>query len=250
MGRGLIGIVAALCVALSPLAAQAQTRFEGWTSAIIAADWRDGRGHPIDAFDNARRDLVRSFLAAGFPRASMVDYSLRTDVAQPTSPQAAVDGFTEMATRADRGCLLYMTSHGSPQHMVFGETGEMTSDRLVSIIRRACGARPTVIIISACYSGQFINALQAPNRMVLTAARRDRTSFGCGAGERYPWFDGCILESLPKSADFLSLAAETKACVATKEAEAGVALPSEPQLFVGGEMQMRLPTLRFSRPAS
>lgn len=246
MARNLIGIVVALGAVLSPLAAQAQSRFEGWTTGIIAADWRDGRGNPIDVFDNARRDLAQGFVAVGLPRASMVDYSLRTDVAEPTSPQAAIEGFTQMASRADRGCLLYMTSHGSPEHMVFGETGEMTSDRLVNIVRRACGARPTVIIISACYSGQFINALQAPNRMVLTAARRDRTSFGCGAGERYPWFDGCILESLPKSADFLSLAAEAKACVATKEAEAGVALPSEPQLFVGGEMQMRLPTLRFA----
>lgn len=247
MGRVLIGIVATLGVLLSPLAVQAQSRFDGWTSAIIAADWRDGRGRPIDAFDNARRDLVQGFLAAGFPRSSMVDYSLRTDVAQPTSPEAAIEGFTRMASQADRGCLLYMTSHGAPDYMVFGETGEMTSDRLINLMRRACGSRPTVVIISACYSGQFINALQAPNRMVLTAARRDRTSFGCGAGERYPWFDGCILESLPKAVDFLSLAAEAKACVAMKETEAGVTPASEPQLFVGGEMQMRLPTLRFTR---
>lgn len=247
--RGLFALVPAFLLLLAlPVATQAQSRFEGWTSAIIAADWRDGRGRPIDAFDNARRDLVQGFLSAGFPRASMVDYSLRTDVARPTSPEAAIQGFTEMATRADRGCLLYVTSHGTPEAMIFGETGEMTSDALVNLIRRACGARPTVVIISACYSGQFINALQAPNRMVLTAARRDRTSFGCGAGERYPWFDGCILESLPDASDFLSLAASTRACVSTKEAEAGVTLPSEPQLFVGGEMQMRLPTLRFSRP--
>ncbi len=247
--RRLSALVPALLLLLTlPVPAQAQSRFDGWTSAIIAADWRDGRGRPIDAFDNARRDLVQGFLSAGFPRASMVDYSLRTDVSRPTSPEAAIQGFTEMATRADRGCLLYLTSHGTPEAMIFGETGEMTSDALVNLIRRACGARPTVVIISACYSGQFINALQAPNRMVLTAARRDRTSFGCGAGERYPWFDGCILESLPDATDFLSLAASTRACVATKEAEAGVTLPSEPQLFVGGEMQMRLPTLRFSRP--
>lgn len=247
--RCLFALVPAFLLLLTlPVPTQAQSRFEGWTSAIIAADWRDGRGRPIDAFDNARRDLVQGFLSAGFPRASMVDYSLRTDVARPTAPEAAIQGFTEMATRADRGCLLYVTSHGTPEAMIFGETGEMTSDALVNLIRRACGARPTVVIISACYSGQFINALQAPNRMVLTAARRDRTSFGCGAGERYPWFDGCILESLPDASDFLSLAASTRACVSTKEAEAGVTLPSEPQLFVGGEMQMRLPTLRFSRP--
>ena len=250
MGRVLIFILAGLLAAGGPAQSQtrAPTRFEGWTSAIIAADWRDGRGRPIQAFDNARRDLVTGFLAAGFPRGSMVDYSLRTDVPAPTTPQAAIEGFTQMASRADRGCLLYITSHGSPEHMAFGETGEMTSATLLNIVRRACGARPTVVIISACYGGQFITALQAPNRMVLTAARRDRTSLGCGADERYPWFDGCIIETLPTASDFLALAAEARACVTRKETEAGVEMPSEPQLFVGAEMQMRLPTLRFTRP--
>lgn len=256
MGRVLIGLLAGLLtiIQIGSGVAVAQTRapsrFEGWTSAIIAADWRDGRGRPIQAFDNARRDLVKGFLDAGFPRATMVDYSLRTDVASPTTPQAALDGFAGMAARADRGCLLYITSHGAPDYMVFGETGEMTSDVLLNTVRRACGVRPTVVVISACYSGQFINALQAPNRMILTAARRDRVSFGCGADENYPWFDGCILETLPTVSDFLALAAGAKACVTRKEAEAGVQLPSEPQLFVGSEMQMRLPTLRFQRSGS
>ncbi len=84
--------------------------------------------------------------------------------------------------------------------------------------------------------------------MILTAARRDRSSFGCGAEETYPWFDGCVIETLPAVADFLSLAAGARACVARKEQEAGITVPSEPQLFVGAEMQLRLPTLRFQRP--
>ena len=75
------------------------------------------------------------------------------------------------------------------------------------------------------------------------------TSFGCGADETYPWFDGCLLETLPTATDFLALAAGTRACVTRKETERGVRLPSEPQLFVGSEMQLRLPTLRFNRPA-
>lgn len=224
--------------------ARAQSRFEGWTSAIIAADWRDGRGQPIEAFDNARRDLVRGFLGAGFSRADMVDYSLRTD-----APAAVIEGLRRTAARADKGCLLYFTSHGAPDGMVFGDGPRWTPDVMTNLVRGMCGTRPTVVIVSACYSGQFVTALQAPNRMVLTAARRDRTSFGCGADERYPWFDGCILETLPMAADFLALASSARACVARKEAEAKVGLPSEPQLYVGAEMQMRLPTLRFQRRA-
>ena len=251
MGRALI-IVLAASLALAGMA-QAQTpasasRFAGWTSAIVAADWRDGGNRPIEAFDNARRDLVKGFLGAGFPRATMVDYSLRPDAAQPTSASAVLDGLNTAAARGTAGCLLYFTSHGVPTAMVFGEAPRMTPDMMANLVRAACGTRPTVVIVSACYSGIFVNALAAPNRMVLTAASRERTSFGCGADETYPWFDGCVIETLPSASDFLALAAGTRACVSRKETERGVSPSSEPQLFVGAEMQLRLPTLRFARP--
>jgi hypothetical protein len=250
MGRGLIIVlVAALGFAT---AAHGETtappgRFAGWTSAIIAADWRDGVNHPIEAFDNARRDLVKGFLAAGFSRANMVDYSLRPDVPEPVSASAVLDGINAAAARGTSGCLLYFTSHGAPDAMVFGVAPRMTPDIMANIVRTACGTRPTVVVVSACYSGIFINALAAPNRMVLTAASRERTSFGCGADETYPWFDGCVIETLPTATDFLALAAGARACVARKEVERGVSPASEPQLFVGAEMQLRLPTLRFQR---
>jgi hypothetical protein len=253
MGRGWI-IALGLWLALATHAA-AQTRptasrFDNWTSLIVSADWRDGRGAPIDAFDNARKDLAVAFTAAGFPRGTMLDYSLRPDSGRTTSASALVDGLYERAARGTAGCLLYFTSHGSPTSMVFGDAAPMTPDMMANIVRRACGARPTVVIVSACFSGIFVEGLKAPNRMVLTAASRTRSSFGCGAGERYPWFDGCVLETLPNAADFLALAAGARACVARKEQEFGVEAPSEPQLFVGSEMQLRLPTLRFSRPVS
>ena len=252
MGRGLI-IVLALVLGFGASAraqtAAAPSRFANWTSAIVAADWRDGADRPIQAFDNARRDLVKGFLAAGFPRSNMVDYSLRPDVPQPVSASTVLEGINAAAARATSGCLLYFTSHGVPNAMVFGEAPRMTPDMMANMVRSACGTRPTVVIVSACYSGIFVNALSAPNRMVLTAASRERTSFGCGADETYPWFDGCILETLPTATDFLALAAGTRACVTRKETERGVRLPSEPQLFVGSEMQLRLPTLRFNRPA-
>lgn len=246
MGRGILLLT--LTAALAGAApAAAQSRFEGWAGAVIAADWRDGGGRPIAAFDNARRDVTRGLLAAGLPRESLVDYSLRPDAADPVTVAEALRGVAEVTGRASRGCLLYFTSHGTPQGMVFGPDQTLAPADMANLVRQWCGARPTVVIVSACYSGAFVNALAAPNRMVLTAASRERTSFGCGAEETYPWFDGCVIETLPAAGDFLALAAGARACVARKEQEAGIALPSEPQLFVGAEMQLRLPTLRFER---
>ncbi|MGV8928119.1 MAG: C13 family peptidase [Brevundimonas sp.] len=249
MGRGVIIIVAMLLGFATPVQAriEAPGRFANWTSVIVAADWRDSAKRPIQAFDNARRDLVRGFLAAGFPRSNMVDYSLRPDLAQPTTASDVLDGINAAAARGTAGCLLYFTSHGGRTAMVFGEASVMTPDTMANIVRTACGRRPTVVIVSACYSGIFVNALSAPNRMVLTAASRERTSFGCSADETYPMFDGCIIETLPTATDFLALAAGARSCVARKEAERGVRPASEPQMFVGAEMQMRLPTLRFGR---
>ncbi|MCS6624897.1 C13 family peptidase [Roseibacterium beibuensis] len=249
MGRGfaLLMLTWALAASGSACAQSPASRFEGWATAVIAADWRDSGGRPIEAFDNALRDVTRGFIEAGLPRDSLVDVSLRPNLADPVTAMEAVQAVAEATARAQRGCLLYFTSHGAPDSMVFGPDGELTPAAMAQLVRQWCGARPTVVIVSACYSGIFVNALAAPNRMVLTAASRERTSFGCSAEETWPWFDGCVIETLPSANDFLSLAAGTRACVARKEQAAGVALPSEPQLFVGAEMQLRLPTLRFER---
>ncbi|WP_082526068.1 C13 family peptidase [Brevundimonas sp. Root1279] len=247
-------LLAAMAALLAgPACAQsppAPGRFDGWTTAVIAADWRDGRGQPMQAFDNARRDIVRGFQAAGLPRATMTDYSLRPDAPDPVTSAEALQGVAETAARGQSGCLLYFTSHGSPDGIVFGPKETISPAAMANLVRRWCGSRPTVVIVSACYSGVFINALAASNRMILTAASRERTSFGCGAEETYPWFDGCVLEALPTARDFLALAAGARACVARREQEAGITLSSDPQLYVGADMQMRLPTLRFERSGS
>jgi hypothetical protein len=102
------------------------------------------------------------------------------------------------------------------------------------------------VVISACFSGVFVPTLAGSRRMVMTAARPDRSSFGCGDKDRYPFFDACVLESLPQSDDFLALSRLVKACVARRETEQHLAPPSEPQTAVGAEMQALLPFLKFA----
>lgn len=244
MVRALV-IVFALAVA-GP--AQAQSRFDGWASAIIAADWRTSAGEPIQAFDNARRDLTAGFVAAGFSRADMVDVTLRPDARPVTTADDAVRRIAETTARAQQGCLLYITSHGVPQQIVFGPDVMLTPTRLATLMRSWCGERPTVLVLSACFSGSFIDALAAPNRMILTAARRDRASFGCSEDATYPYFDGCVIERLPTATDFIALGNAVRSCVKDREEEEGLSPASEPQVFIGANMQLLVPTLRFSRP--
>ena len=246
-------MVRALVIALLWLfagAAQAQGRFDGWASAIVAADWRDSAGRPIQAFDNARRDLTAGFLAAGFSRADMIDVSLRPDARPAVTANEAVRRVAQATTRAQRGCFLYITSHGSPTSIVFGPDVMLTPTTLATLVRGWCGDRPTILVLSACFSGAFIDALAGPNRMILTAARRDRASFGCGEGAVYPYFDGCVIERLPTSADFIALGNAVRSCVKDREDAEGLSPASEPQIFIGSNMQLLVPTLRFDRPPS
>ncbi|MBB5747482.1 C13 family peptidase [Brevundimonas variabilis] len=249
---GLIGLV--LAVAASCAEAQnapdnpSASRFDGWAAAVIAADWRTSGGDPIQAFDNARRDLTAGFQNAGFSPAAFYDATLRPDVADPVTGRAALEAIADITRANPRGCLLYFTSHGSREALVFGPGGQLTPAAMATLVRSLCDARPTVVIVSACYSGIFVDGLAGPDRMVMTAARRDRNSFGCGEGATYPYFDGCVIESLPTARDFIALAQATKACVARRETEEGLSPPSEPQVRIGANMQLLLPTLRFTPP--
>lgn len=162
--------------------------------------------------------------------------------------QRAFAAIEAVARRATAGCLLYFTSHGSPAGIVFGPEGMIGPPYMDRLIDSWCGTRPTVVIVSACFSGVFVPALAQTNRMVMTAARRDRSSFGCSEDDTYPYFDACVLESLDHAVDFLGLSQRTTACVNRREREGGLRPPSEPQTYVGAQMQTLLPFLRFASP--
>ena len=242
-----------LALAGSPAAQEATggmaapSRFQDWATVIIAADWRDSEDQPIQAFDNAQRDLTTGFVRAGFDPTNLYAATLRPDVETPVTAEDAIAAAQALTTRATRGCLLYFTSHGGPDGMVFGPDQTLSPTSMARLVRDLCGTRPTVLVISACYSGVFVDGLAGPNRMILTAARRDRSSFGCGAEATYPYFDGCVIESLPMAGDFIALANAARACVKRRETDEGLSPPSEPQVSIGANMQLLLPTLRFSR---
>ncbi len=269
----LVGLIAAP-------GARAANPFGGWAVIIVAGDWRAHNGGPSEAFDNARRDLAKTLVAEGFSPANISQFSARpakapataapapkpkqrhgqSDPAPPPAPAAEsgppplkADGaliyseLTRLTRQAPDGCLIYFTSHGNPSGVQVGE-GLLPPGALGGMIDQACGDRPTVAIISACFSGVFVPALDGPNRMVLTAARPDRASFGCGQSDRYTYFDGCVLQSLERVHDFAALGPAAAACVARKEVETKAAPPSEPQTEIGAQLRLALPLYTFNTP--
>ena len=106
-----------------------------------------------------------------------------------------------------------------------------------------CADRPTVVVLSACYAGSFIPTLAQANRLVVTAARAARRSFGCGVAFDYPVFDACMLKALPVAADFAALVASARTCVAAREKAEKLVPPSEPQLSLGEDIAKLMPRL-------
>ena len=233
--------------------AQAQTHsLADWAVVVVAGDWRAEGGEPSKVFDNARKDLSQAFVQAGFSASNIRQFSVHEagwGGAMKSDPDTIQTELEDLTRTAKGGGLLYFTSHGSPDGVVIDDQvwppGPMTE-----LVTGSCGARPTVVVVSACFSGQFVEPLAAANRMVLTAARADRTSFGCGQEDHYTFFDDCILTALPSARDFADLATAAKACVASKEAANYVSEPSEPQVDIGPTLQAALPLYAFAKPAA
>lgn len=251
-----LNLLGAACLAMAvSLPAQAEgesgeASFKDWAAGIVAADWRDSSGRTIEAFDNAKRDLTKAFKTAGLKPDNIAELSLRPNILLGTalSSAKAFDAIAAKTKAATSGCLIYFTSHGSPEGIVLGNEGLLSPDRMDTLVDQWCGERPTVVVISACYSGAFMPAMTAPNRMVMTAARADRTSFGCSEDATYPYFDACVLESLPQADDFVHLSSLTKGCVAFREQRENLWPRSEPMTSIGADVEDMLIFTNFKRP--
>ena len=210
--------------------------FSHWAVILVAGDYRAHSGAPSKVFDNARHDLGEAFAKIGFSKKNMaqfsVDYDDGTDHADIGQIATAMQ---TVAARAKDGCLIYFTSHGTPDGIIVGDA-VLGGAQMRDMVNDACGSRPSVIVMSACYSGQFVSPLMGDNRIILTAARPDRTSFGCGEMDHYTFFDDCFLRVLAIAGDFPSLGGLAQRCVAEREAQMKATPPSEPQVSVGPQM--------------
>jgi len=133
--------------------------------------------------------------------------------------------------------FIYLTSHGSKKHNFHlnhdsislpGLSADTLGDMLeVSKIKWK------IIVVSACYSGGFISALENETTMVITAADATSTSFGCSEESEMTYFGKAFFkETLSKDADISLVDAFEKAkdLVSEWENEEDIS-ESRPQIF-------------------
>jgi hypothetical protein len=215
---------------------------------VVSGDYRGHSNERIAAFDNARREVRKTLEGLGFSSDHIAEFASGPDAddTHPTATRAAIDKkLVELRSKATAGCLFYFTSHGSPHGMVLGEEA-MTPLVLWKLVTFNCESRPAIVVVSACYSGIFVTKeIATANRMVLTAASNQTTSFGCGANNKYPFFDQCFIESVSLVRDFIALAEKTRGCVSALEVQQRLSPPSRPQLSIGKQIEPLLKQMRF-----
>ncbi len=232
--------------------ANAASPFHDWAAVVVAGDWHAHSGGPSEAFDNARRDVSRELARLGFTPGNTQQFSVRPErykdvVPLKSAPKAIYESLVTLTTKAQGGCLVYFSSHGAPTGLVIDD-GVLPPGILAAMLDRTCGTRPTIVVISACFSGVYVPYLAGGNRMIITAARPDRTSFGCGEADKYPYFDDCFLQTTPRAKNFPALATAVQTCVAAREIKEGMTPPSEPQVFIGAQLRPILPLYGFPSP--
>jgi hypothetical protein len=176
----------------------------------------------------------------------------KTPLATRTNLYAALDGIAAKMDRDEDILLLFLTSHGSQDHELAVQLGALPLDQITpDDLRDAMDAakiRWRVIVVSACYSGGFIPALREPHTMIITAARSDRSSFGCGSDSKITYFGRAFLaDALNTTTDFREAYDRARKTIAGWE-QRNREVPSEPQFWEGDQIGAKLAAWRATLP--
>ena len=173
------------------------------------------------------------------------------------APRASGAGIRHALTQVGRKMnvdedvlILFLTSHGTKSGMLsIRQPGwpllDLSAAGLNEALREA-GIKWRIVIVSACYSGGFIDALGDAHSLVVTAARADRKSFGCRDDRELTYFGEALWrDALPPSHSLQEAIERARTLVAEREGAEDIT-PSEPQTFVGEKMRAKLAELAFT----
>lgn len=203
----------------------------------------------------AERLFAQRFDAAG--RVLVLENNAATVATRPlatwTNLTRALDAIAKKMDPAEDILLLYLTTHGSQEHELLVDLDplplyQIAPEDLADALKTTPRIRWKVLVVNACYSGGFVDALRDDSTMVISSARADRTSFGCGAQSDFTWFGKAFLvEALNRTTSLreaFDLAARSVAQWEAAEREE----PSEPQLATTPAIEAKLAAWRAHLP--
>jgi Peptidase C13 family len=152
-----------------------------------------------------------------------------------------------LARRIDRDediVVLFLTSHGAEDATISVDlSGFGLNDISAGDLRKMLDdyeIKWRIIIVSACYSGSFIEALASPTTLVITAASADRSSFGCSHENEWTYFgEAYFSQALRQKPSFVAAFESASGIIRKREAAEGKEA-SKPQISVGSEISAYL----------
>jgi hypothetical protein len=177
--------------------------------------------------------------------------------------ETALEGLGKVMQPDQDILLLYLTSHGSEDHSLLVDMDPLPLDQLgASDLAGILSMHPfkwKVVVVNACYSGGFVPPLRGTGTLVLTAARADRSSFGCGSDSDITYFGKAwLVDALNRTPDFIEAFKQARGEISQWEQQDKLT-PSEPQIDIGSGIAEQLalwrkgvtpgPTLPF-KPAT
>lgn len=176
--------------------------------------------------------------------------ALREPIATRTSIAQAINGMAEHMNKEEDVLFLFITSHGSEDQQIELsywplDLAFITPEWLKQVLDDS-GIKRRVIVLSACYSGGFIPALQTPDTLIITAAASTRASFGCQGDSDLTYFGRAFFDdALRREYDLKTSFDRASTEIAAREAKEGFDL-SNPQWWIGSQLQQDLPMLQKS----
>lgn len=168
-------------------------------------------------------------------------------LASVTSLRASLQRVSELMDKDEDVLFLFLTSHASKTHRFSLEFSglkfhELDPAKLRALLDEA-GIKNRVVVISACYSGGFIDALKSENTLVISAAAADKNSFGCSDAAEWTYFGRAYFdEALRKTYSFVEAFELARPVIAERERKEGYT-PSEPQMALGQGIKPKLLSL-------
>lgn len=162
--------------------------------------------------------------------------------------ESALDGLAQVMDPAQDILLLYITSHGGEDHNLLIDMPPLPLDTIgaqdLADILRTRPFKWKVVVVNACYAGGFVPPLRGPGTLVLTAARADRSSFGCGSDSDITYFGRAwLVDGLNHTPDFIAAFAQARGEIRQWERRDQL-VPSEPQIDVGSGIAAQLAAWR------
>jgi hypothetical protein len=212
---------------------------------------------PDAAEDVFRKDIVAA--------RELFDQRFDTDgrsVSLINNPQTALDvplatvsnlreTLNEIGATIDRDddvVLVFLESHGARDYRLTADFPPLELDELSPQLLREmlddAGIKWRIVIVSACYSGGYVEPLKDDHTLIMTASAANRTSFGCGTDSDATFFaEALFRQALHFEDSFVKAFEQARMSIAAREKAENVSPPSDPQLFVGPAMAAKLPQL-------